>query len=257
MTYSLTATKLSMLGKKGVSTPDADGYYTLVIGALNSSNNSGSWYYTAEGVKALFDSSSLLQRKVKNGALLAEVGHPTQKPGENMADFTARYLDIDLKNVCGHIRKVWLDEEFGRNNPQYNNPAMIAIMGEVRPEEPFGNLLKSALENNSRNACFSIRGFAEEEIRGGRVVRTLREIIGFDWVNEGGLTVASKWDSPCTESIDNSDIILPVTQKILTDISEASKSGSSVIATESSVHAASLLLSRHMSEARTPIYGKW
>ena len=75
-------TKLPMLGKKGVTKPDENGYYTLVIAGLNTHNNSKSWYYTAEGVRELFGPGSLLHRRVANGCLRAEVNHPRRMPGE-------------------------------------------------------------------------------------------------------------------------------------------------------------------------------
>jgi len=253
--FQLVATKLSMLNKEGRNTPDKDGYYTLVVGGLNIANNTGAWHYTAEGARELFSTRGVVQRRVSNGTLLAEVGHPHQKPGESDEAFYQRFIDIDQKNGCAHFRKVWLDEEYGRKNPIYKNPGLIAIMSEVKPIEPFGHILKDALDNPHRNACFSVRAFADEFIAGGKVVRILKDVITFDYVTEGGVIIASKWDSPTTESISNDELILPVTRKIITQISESSKENAYV--TESTREISKMLVDRHLRDAKVPIYKHW
>ena len=62
-----TQTKLSFNGKRGAIEPDEEGYYELVVGGLNTFNNSGAWYYVAEGVRELFGPGSILNRAVANG----------------------------------------------------------------------------------------------------------------------------------------------------------------------------------------------
>lgn len=198
-----TQTKLSMLGKSGTAVPDKDGYYEIVIGGLNTHNNSGSWYYTANKVLELFGPGSLLHRKIANGCLRGEVEHPRQMPNEKYDDYLDRMMSIDLNNVCAHFKDVWIDKDFGKKNPKLGNPDLIGILGKVKPVEPKGAILRQALENPSENACFSIRSLAEQNLTGGKIVRTIIEVITFDFVNEGGLTMASKWDSPATESIHN------------------------------------------------------
>ena len=75
-----TASKLLSTGKKGTLTPDSEGYYTQNIGALNCLNSVGE-LYVLEGAKELFQSSSGLMRRINNGALRGENGHPSMKPG--------------------------------------------------------------------------------------------------------------------------------------------------------------------------------
>lgn len=247
-----SATKLPMLNKKGEIKPDADGYYELVVGGLNTFNNSGAWYYTIEGCRELFGPGSLINRRIANGCLRAEVNHPRQKPGEKDDAFMARMLDIDRDNVCAHFKEIWLDENFGKNNPVYKNPGLIAIMAKVKPSEPKGHILRESMENPHENVCFSIRAMADEAYQYGKRIRVLREVVSIDFINEGGILVASKWDSPACESIDNHSI--EVTRKLLERISHPEKE---LMATESSREAASYLSNKLFAQTRTPIYANW
>lgn len=249
----LSATKLPMLGKKGDLKPDADGYYELVVGGLNSWNNTKSWYYVAEGARELFAPGSLVQRRVANGVFRAEVNHPKQKPGESDESFFNRMLDIDRDNVCAHFKKIWLDEDFGKNNPQYGNPQLIAIMALVKPSLPKGAMLKESLDNPNENVCFSIRALSREAYVGGKRIRVIEDLISIDFVNEGGILVASKWDSPATESADNSKAIR-VTQELLERVSKQSRD---TISTESSREVASYIAAKHFATAKTPVYANW
>ena len=249
-----SATKLPMLKKEGKITPDADGYYELVLGGLNTYNNSREYYYTIEGVRELFGPGSLLHRKIANGCCRAEVNHPKQQPNEPMERFVGRMLDIDRNNVCAHIKEIWLDENFGKNHPEYNNPDLVAIMGKVKPCLPKGDMLKESLDNPNENVCFSIRSVADEGYVRGRKTRVLKEVITFDYVNEGGVLVASKWDSPATESI-NDDVSLRMTRELLERVMEAPQSA---MATESSKEVVSDLLTRYFPKKETSsIWSKW
>lgn len=247
-----TQTKLSFNGKRGVIEPDEEGYYELVVGGLNTFNNSGAWYYVAEGARELFGPGSILNRAVANGCLRAEVNHPKQKPGEKDEAFVNRMLSIDLNNTCAHFKAIWLDENFGKNNPAYNNPDLIAIMAKVKPTGPKASILKEALENPNENVCFSIRSVADEGYVRGKRIRVLREVITFDFVNEGGVVIATKWDSPATESIDNS-VILEITKEVI----EKAKKAESAFATEASVELLQSIEKKCFPKRNTPIYEKW
>jgi hypothetical protein len=246
-----SATKLTQLKIEGKLTPDADGYYELVLGGLEVHNNSGNWYYTIEGCRELFGPGSLFDRRIKNGCLRAEVNHPKRLPTDTDLQYANRMMDIDLNNVCAHIREVWLDFDYGKNRPELNNPNLIAIMGKVRPSGVKGDVLKDALDNKWENVCFSIRAIAGEYMVRGKRVRVLSDIIAIDFVNEGGITVASKWDSPATESVDNS---LVITQNILSRISKETEN---CFATESSREVASYILEKHVKSEKPPTYAHW
>lgn len=247
-----TATKLSMFKKEGKLVPDAEGYYELVVGGLNTFNNTNAWYYTIEGVRELFGPGSILHRRIANGCLRAEVNHPKQKPGESNEAFFGRMLDIDLNNTCAHFKEIWLDENFGKNNPRYGNPNLVAIMAKVKPTGPKGDMLRDSLDNPNENVCFSIRALADEGYVHGKRLRVLKEIITIDYVNEGGITVASKWDSPATESFDNSEL-LEITLRTI----EKAKKEERVFATESSQELITYVEHKYFKPETKAIWANW
>jgi hypothetical protein len=202
-----TETVFSDNSKKGILTPDSDGYYTIVMGALNTYNSAGE-YYTAEGALQLFENSSHLMRRIKNGALYAELGHPKKSPEMSMEHFYNRIITIDETNVCGHIAELSLDFNYGKNNPKFNNADMIAIIGKVKPAGSKASALQLALENAKQNAAFSIRGLTENKYKNGRVERTLTNIITWDHVIEPGINVACKAHTPGLEAISTESLVI-------------------------------------------------
>ena len=91
-TYQCTA--LMGTNKKGSLKCDADGYYNVVLGALDYYNSSGA-FYAYEPAKKLFDQSSTLQRRITKGVLRGECGHPKFQPGQSKKDFMMRVLSIE------------------------------------------------------------------------------------------------------------------------------------------------------------------
>lgn len=202
-----TSTKLSGLNKTGVIKPDADGYYTMVIGGLNAYNSVGE-FYTLEGARQLFESSSALMRRINNGCLKGEVGHPKfdevagQTKTEKMENYLRRILSIDERNTCCFFREIWLDQDYGRANPRFKNPNLVAIMAKVKPAGPRGPALEAAFNNPGENVCFSIRALTKDYYNRGQTYRVLTNIATWDWVVEPGIATANAFDSPALESMD-------------------------------------------------------
>lgn len=210
-----TETVFSSKGKKGILTPDSDGYYEVVVGALNTYNSAGE-YYTAEGAIALFENSSHLMRRIKNGALYAELGHPKKAPGMSMEQFYSRVVSIEETNICGHFSELRLDFKFGEKHPELNNKDLIAVVAKVKPAGPKANALQIALENPKQNAAFSVRGLTENKYKNGRVERRLTNIICYDHVCEGGIQAAHKVHAPSLEQhVANESYIQELTDTVI------------------------------------------
>lgn len=203
-----TATKLEGKGLQGILKPDENGYYELVIGGLNTLNSAGE-YYTLDGARELFQDSNAFMRRIKTGNLRGELGHPKKHPNQTMNDYFSRIVSIDEGNVCCHFAEVWLDENYGKKNSQFNNPNLVAIMAKVKPTGPKGHILEQSLNNPKENTCFSIRALTKDYMSNGRTHRVLKQIVSWDYVNEPGLALANKYDSPALESI--ADIIITET----------------------------------------------
>lgn len=250
-TVKFTATKLSAKGKKGILTPDADGYYTMPVGGLNAFNSTGQ-YYVLEGAKELFEDSSILMRRIKNGCFKGEVGHPKKSPGMTMDDYVNRILTIDETNVCVHFKELWLDDSYGKLNPEFNNPNLVAIMAKLKPTGPKGEMLKASLDNPDENVCFSIRALSRDYFQRGQCYKVVQSLVAIDYVNEGGINIASKWSAPALESIDLSIANIKSMERIV--------HSSSMVATEDSKMLATEALSVLMAPEKkiiTPGYYKW
>lgn len=245
-----TATKLNAIKKEGILKPDSDGYYTLVIGGLNTLNSIGE-YYTLQGAKELFDKSSIFQRRVATGNLKGELGHPKKDKDMTNDAYMSRILRTEETNVCAHISEVWLDENYGKNNPRFNNPQLVAIMGKVKPAGPKGFVLKEALDNVKENVCFSIRALTRDFYLKGVNHRVLMNIVSWDYVTEPGLNLANKWDSPALETISDMFITKRNIESVVNDKSPLAMESDKVVAREA------LELFKEPTVALIPSYSKW
>lgn len=222
-----TETALTSKNKTGILKPDENGYYTLIVGGLNMYNSAGEYYTSKEAIK-LFESSSHLMRRIKSGALYAELGHPKKDPNMNMESFYNRIITVDERNVCAHISEIWLDLNYGKEHPEYNSPDMIAILAKVKPAGAKANALETTISDPKQNIAFSIRGITENKYKNGRVERALTQIITWDYVLEAGLNIANKWNSPVLEDLGD----YTISKDVL--INMAKKQIESNIATENS-----------------------
>lgn len=200
---SFGCTALLGTNKVGALKCDADGYYPMVLGALDFFNSAGAFYPNGASAKELFKASSSFMRRVAAASLRGEYGHPRLQPGMTQRDFMMRCSDILETNVSHHIKTVWLDYTSVKGP---NGQPCIAIMGLVRPAGPMGVYLKESLENPEENVCFSIRSFTRDVMQGGVVHKHLLNIVTWDYVNEPGISVATKWKSPALESLDETEV---------------------------------------------------
>lgn len=190
-------TSLAGTNKVGNLKPDKDGYWELVVGALNIFNSAGQ-YYVYEQAKEIFQASSQLQRRVARGALRGEYGHPKMLPGMTNDQFANRVMSIYEENTCCHHKEITLD--FDRVKDVDGKP-VIAIISKVYPSGPHGPALEKSLRNKDENVCFSIRAFTDDYRDGGITKRVLKTIVTWDLVSEPGLAIAEKFKAPSLESL--------------------------------------------------------
>jgi len=193
------ATALLGTNKTGKLKKDADGYYTMVVGAVGVLNSGGA-FYNIQPARDLFDKSSTFMRRIQNACLKGEVGHPVKLPGMSQRDFMMRALRIEDTNVSHHFSDIWL-EEGGKVRDKSGNP-VIAIMAKVKPAGIHGPALEAALNNPKEEVCFSIRALTDDyHDQSGRLNKNLKECITFDWVVEPGISVATKYSNPALEEL--------------------------------------------------------
>lgn len=181
---------------KGVLKKDNDGYYNILVGALESFNSAGE-YYSAEGAKALFEESGLLMRRLKNGKLRGEYKHPMPKPGESEKAFLRRSLSIDDDRVSTFFREIYLDFD---NCFDENGKKVIGIRAWLKPYGPYGKCVADAIDDPHQNLCYSIRAYTKDRMVGGRCVRMLSTVVTWDQVGEQGIGVANKYSTPALEN---------------------------------------------------------
>ena len=180
---------------------DDKGYYLITLGALNVFNSAGE-YYTANGVRDMFtDKSSSLMRRLGNGFLKAEVGHPKLQPGMSKTDFFNRNLRIEETNTCAHIRDLILVDT---NTPSgIGNEKIILIKGWVKPAGPKGDFLQKAFDDPDENIAFSVRSFTNNKLVGTNYIKTIAQLVTFDYVTEPGIEYATKRRTLGVESRDS------------------------------------------------------
>lgn len=191
-----SCTMLKGTNKTGKLQKDSNGYYIQPLGGLNCFNSANA-YYPYEAAKHLFEDSATLMRRVQNGDLKAEEGHPKQLDGQSDESYFRRVYTILEPNVCAHIAEIWLD--FNSIKDDKGRP-IIAIMGAVKPTGPFGPALEESYQNPRENVNFSVRSFTEDVRRFGIVQKQLLEIVTFDHVTEPGISIARKFKAPGLEA---------------------------------------------------------
>lgn len=199
MSYGCVA--LRGTNKVGKLTPDSQGYYEMVIGGLDTYNSGGA-FYPFKSAQALFEQSSSLMRRIETGACRGEYGHPKQLPGQDARSFLRRVSTIYEENVCCHFKDVRIERDTVKDK---SGNRVIAVIGLVKPSGAKGDALGESIENPNESVCFSVRSLTDDKIEGGRLVKHLRTIVTWDYVNEPGIDVARKWNAPSLESFEEAE----------------------------------------------------
>lgn len=206
MSTHLVCTALVGTNKVGNLKEDSSGYFTVVLGALDAYNSSGA-YYSPAGADAVFNESSSLQRRLRTGNCRGEYGHPYRVPGQSIQEYMSRCIKIQEDNIAFHISEVWSENIKGADGK-----TVTAVMGKIKPCGPRGEALREQLKNPKENVCFSVRALTADTVVNGVVVKVIKQVITWDYVNEPGIAVATKYTTPSLESF-HEDVV--ITQALL------------------------------------------
>lgn len=221
--YGCTA--LLGTNKAGLLKPDEFGRYDIVLGALEYPNSVGD-IYTLTSAQKFFEEGTSLRRKINNGQLRSEYGHPKQLPGQSPTDYMRRILTIEETLVCAHISDVWID--FNSVRDKTTGRPIITIRGKVKPAGPYGKYLQEMLDDPKQNVAFSVRSLTMNRTVGFRQHKDFTEIVTWDYVNEPGLAPANKYDSPALEGMNYlalGQTELEITSALVQQFKEESISG--------------------------------
>lgn len=178
---------------------DADGYVWINAGAYNAYNESGQ-YYDGDGIEALFEPTSALARRISKGVVRSELGHPRQLPGMSSTMYEARMMDIQEDRYCGHIRAAKIV-----NN---KDGKMKITKINITPFGHYKSTLADALATKDSNCFFSVRSMSNRRVVNGVLVKKVYQIITWDFVTEGGLNKANKFDTDVDlESMDSKQLM--------------------------------------------------
>lgn len=195
-----TSTRLRVSGKQGILTPDAEGYYTHPIGAFNCVNSMGE-VYTSENIDSIFGSSSDLMRKIQNGKLFGEWGHPDMLPGENANQFMGRACRINDKDTCVFFKEVWTEKNVSPAMQAYGVPSdALVTMARLKPMGAKWEALERSLQDPNVNTTFSGRFLTRDRVHRGTTYVIVESIVTWDAVTEQGIPAAEKWLSPRLET---------------------------------------------------------
>lgn len=189
------STALNGINKTGTLKPDSDGWYDVYLGALEYDNSWGATYAT-DPARAILNGDNVFVRRLREGRLFGELGHPRMTPGMTDKQFMARIMDIYETNESHHIKEVTIDTTA---KDKHGRP-FIAFRGKIKPSGPHREVIEQKIADKDMNLCFSIRSITVDKVVDGKFVRFLTTVVTFDIVGEPGINVADKYNAPALES---------------------------------------------------------
>jgi len=202
MAITYGAAQQAFFNKSGKINRDENGYADMIIGALGVPNSVGE-VYSYEESKKEFEENSYLQKKLADKQLYGEEGHPQKSTRQSIADFITRVLKIDKKNVSTHFKAITLDEALWKNTGNSLKRGEVAIVAKLKGSGPYGQSVEDSLDNPDENPAWSIRSLSDTFRNMTPVKKVITKAITFDSVVSGGISVATKFNSPsCEEELD-------------------------------------------------------
>lgn len=191
-------TVLNGTGKKGKLKCDPDGYYDVILGGFDVRNTRGD-LWPMSSARPHLEASSGLMKRINQGFLYGEWGHPNKQPGMSHTDFINRVLNVHEGNVSHHVKSITVDES-GLFAGDGGKPAVV-IFGRVKPFGPHAQLLADSLENNAQNTSFSIRTLTRDtKDLMGRATKNILTVVTWDAVLSPGIDFSTKFANPSLET---------------------------------------------------------
>lgn len=189
--------------------PDKDGYYWVNAGAYNTFNSAGE-YYDGSTIDDLLAESSSLQRRFKKGVVFNELDHPVRQPNMSEAAWDARMSTVASDRICGHTRAATLSMN------RDNKVKLIRI--NIAPHGLYSKSLEDGFKAVHANQYLSVRSTSNRIRLNGILIKKVSSITTWDAVVEGGIEVASKFDTESYSGLTSSEITKVSRTEIITSI---------------------------------------
>lgn len=197
--FSFESSALIGANRKGVITPDAHGYYTVIVGGVGIFNSRNEFYVdTGDDILARCPTIS---RRLQNKRLWAELEHPVILPQMSEHEIVSKILKINSDRVTSHIKEVFYDSNTERC-PKTGKPIRLFV-AKVKGFGNFKHYFEDAIVNPDQDLNYSIRSLVKTVPTARGVEKYITDISTFDQVMEPGLHVASKFrgNQTATESL--------------------------------------------------------
>lgn len=181
-------------GKKGILKKLDNNYTEIILGAFAAFGNGG-WLYDAKTAMRYIENDREFLALLQNGRLRSEWGHPRRVPGMSDKEWFIRICDIVESNTASQIRRIRVSMDTVKDE---RGRQVVAVIGEVTPSGPQSGTFARQLENPDEDVNYSIRCFAHRDF--SKMTKHINRIITWDNVNDPGIAVASKYQTPSLES---------------------------------------------------------
>ena len=162
--------------------PNKDGVYENVpLGAIGIASRNAAFYEPQSVAQCMSSPNSAFYKKLIEGNLRGEWGHPLIKTREDLA----RVVHIDMSRVSHAITKIETRES--------SDGSFVIIYGDIKPTGPYGKDLDTSFKDPTINTSFSLRSLCSKPTPMGNVQKKrMLSMVTFDAVDGPGYEIASK-----------------------------------------------------------------
>lgn len=191
-TYAATARP--GLNKAKVLATDDTGYSRCILGGFDVTNTSGIAYPITDAIRKMFAPGGILRRRLDKGVCRGEYEHPVI---DGMPHHLAlkRLSVLDPDRISHHFKSMELVE-----SKDESGTPIVLVYGMVRTCGAKGEILQRSFDNPEENIYFSIRSFTDQNMVRGVLTRRVKSLLTYDYVNEGGIAQANRFDTVGMES---------------------------------------------------------